>query len=106
MRSAEEIKEAEMKYTLAVWLERKERDEMQIELHRMLLSDKPKDAELAAEAFESIHKLHDEHEGDPEFNINSEENDDLQKAFLTGMICGKLSALRWVIGSNWDVLIT
>ena len=106
MRTKKEILEAEDKYFHAVWLERHEREKLQEELEEYYLSDNAEKRKIAIDAFTLAEKVHNKYKDDFEFNLYSLNYDPEEKAYWTGFINGKLSALRWVMGGDWDQLDT
>jgi hypothetical protein len=90
MRTEEEISEAELEFYEKVWYGR----------HRSL-EDKPSmskaDRDIRQEADKVAAELEEKY-GIEELGPKSD--------FGWGMLSGKLSALRWVLGDEWDMLDT
>ena len=97
-RTLEEISNAEEKFYERVWLERHLciKDDY---LNSYLNSGEPKLIEIAKCALESERKIKEKYKDDPDFKTPCTD-------FEWGMINGKLSALRWVLGDEWDSLDT
>lgn len=104
MRSEKEIIKAEEKYGNAVWLERNNRPELQEIIKEYLKSGDPKKEKIALGAIEHAKKIHKTYGNDPEFSLDINNFD--HYLYMSGFINGKLSALRWVSGCEWDFLDT
>lgn len=91
MRSIKKIQEAETEFYDRVWYGRHEVLEKMVKDGKMINDDIWKGALKAAqEMIKKYSRKELEHCND----------------FEWGMINGKLSALRWVLGSDWDMLDT
>ena len=97
-RTLEEISNAEEKFYERVWLERHLciKDDY---LNFYLNSDDSKFVKIAKDALESEKRIKEKYKDDPDFETPCTD-------FEWGMINGKLSALRWVLGLEWDTLDT
>lgn len=102
-RTTDEIVSAINELTDRVWYDRHKQREQGIEEGRILLQDDPAEGRNAikpsiwAGALKSAKKVEKRY---------GKENLGPYSKFDWGMINGKLSALRWVLGENWDELYT
>lgn len=92
LRSIDEISKAETEFYEKIWLDR----------HLMLMNsvyknDKKTSPEILRDAQKSANEI---------IKKYGEENVGPYSDFEWGMINGKLSALRWVLGCDWDMLDT
>lgn len=94
MRTEPEILKAEHEYMMRVWYDRK------LVLEQKLAEGKEMNIkpEILEGMRRGMRKMEEEHGG--------AENLVVEDAFEWGMINGKLSALRWVLGEDWDELYT
>jgi len=92
MRQKKEIKKFEERLDKIVWWNRHKLLEEKWEITGM----PKKYVEVFGNAMEMAEKIEEE--------IPKEEL--IISDFKFGMVCGKLSALRWVLGENWDQLDT
>ena len=93
MRKFKEILKEEKKYADRVWYERH-----QLMKDKILKDGTPK--HIVKGAFKSAKKV--EKQYGKKFLTLSDDNPD----FEWGMINGKLSTLRWILGEDWDELYT
>jgi hypothetical protein len=91
MRSESEIVEAEQEFFDRVWYERH-----LLGRHRHESGERPMPDEIYKVALEAAERVKQRRPG-----LRPVEDD-----FEWGMWNGKLSALRWVLGSEWDFLDT
>jgi hypothetical protein len=87
MRTEDEICAAEKFFTDIVWWNR----------HKVITKEGNTDPEILKKAMEAAEKIERE---------IGEEQRIPKNDFEWGMISGKLSALRWVLGEHWDDLDT
>ena len=99
MRKLTDIKNAENKYYEILWYERHKFYSPQWMDDYLNSGDQSK-IEIAEKAIANAKRIEEKYKD--EYDFNKDGYDD----FDFGMITGKLSALRWVLGEKWDFLDT
>lgn len=100
MRSINKIKEAENKFHERVWLERHlVSKDWSNWINEYLESGNQNKIDIAEKALEEEKRITKQYKGDPDFITPCSD-------YEWGVINGKLSALRWVLGCEWDELDT
>ena len=97
MRKKQEIASAEEKFFDLVWFQRHLSIKDSV-IEEYLNSNNPVKIEIAKGVLEAAEKIKEKYKDDPDLNPCNN--------FEWGMINGKLSALRWVLGDEWDFLDT
>lgn len=100
MRSIKTIKQAEEKFYERVWLERHiVSKEWSNWMNEYLESGDENKINIVKDALKAEEDIKEKYKNDSDFITPCTD-------YEWGMINGKLSALRWVLGSDWDELYT
>ena len=100
MRKLADIKDAENKYYEILWYERHKVLVARGLIDKYLNSGESDKVEIAKKAIAKAKQVEEKYKDEYDFNKNGYNDFDF------GMINGKLSALRWVLGEEWDSLDT
>lgn len=114
MRNNKKVSEAENKYFEILWYIRHTLGKDRW-LEKYQNSEKQELRDIAKRAVENANRIEINYAEDPEFimikeglskDYNFIYNQNWEDGYYRGVIDGKLSALRWVLGEEWDFLDT
>ena len=99
VRTKEEVSDKSDLYMHALWLERHRNPMNQALLEEYERSGDKIKTDIAKKARYTAENLYRQYSGDPLFEIDFVKSD---FGLINGIVLGKLSALRWVLGDDWD----